>query len=63
MAWVVLIFLLLVFAVILAGLMYAAFTGKGEGWLKIGLLLFDGLVGTCIVRVVFFIFSSKSLPS
>jgi hypothetical protein len=63
MAWVVLIFLLVVFSIILAGLLYAAFTGKGEPWIKIGLVLFDGLVGTCIVRIVFFLFSNKAIKT
>ena len=60
MAWVVLIFLLLVFTVILVGLLYAAFAEKGEAWIKIAFALLDGLVGTCITRIVFFLFSTKA---
>lgn len=56
MAWVALIFMLIVFATVLAALLYAAFSGKGEAWLKIGLLLLDGLVGWVVKRIVSYLF-------
>jgi crotonobetainyl-CoA:carnitine CoA-transferase CaiB-like acyl-CoA transferase len=56
MAWIAFGFLLAVFAIILAALLYAAFTGKGEAWLKVGMLLLDGLVGWCLKQVISYLF-------
>ncbi len=61
MAWVALIILFVFFAAVLTGLMYAAFSGKGAEWFKIGLAVLDGLLGTCIVRVVFFLFPRRAV--
>ena len=56
MAWVVLCFLLVVFTLILAGFAYAAFFGKAERLIQIGFALLDGIVGTCITRIVWYLF-------
>ena len=56
MAWIMFWFLLFVFAVILAGLIYAALTGKAELWIKIAFPLLDGLVGASITRIVWYLF-------
>jgi hypothetical protein len=61
MAWVALIFLFSAFAAVLAGLLYAAFSGKGEQWLKVGLLVMDGLLGTCLTRIVFYLFPRRAV--
>lgn len=56
MAWVALVFMLIVFATVLGALLYAAFSGKGAAWLKVGLLLLDGLVGWVVKRIVSYLF-------
>ncbi len=61
MAWVVLIVLFFFFGVVLAGLMYSAFSGYGERWLKVGLAVLDGLLGTCITRIVFYLFPRRAV--
>lgn len=61
MAWVALIILFFFFAVVLAALIYAAFSGKGEDWLKVGLTVLDGLLGTCILRIVFYLFPKRAV--
>lgn len=60
MAWVALIFMFFVFAVVLAALLVSAFTGKGEAWLKIGLLLLDGIVGWGIKRILTYLFPTPT---
>lgn len=60
MAWVALIFMFTVFAVVIAALLVAAFTGKGEAWLKIGLLLLDGIVGWGIKRILTYLFPTPA---
>ena len=56
MAWFVLLFLFAAFAVVLVALLYAAFSGQGKAWLTVGFTVIDGLLGTCITRIVFFLF-------
>lgn len=56
MAWIAFFFLLAVFTTILVALLYAAFTGKGEAWLKVGMLLLDGLVGWWVKQVISYLF-------
>lgn len=60
MAWVALVFMFFVFAVVLAALLISAFTGKGEAWLKIGLLLLDGIVGWGIKRILTYLFPTPT---
>lgn len=60
MAWVALIFMFIVFAVVLAALLISAFTGKGEAWLKIGLLLLDGIIGWGIKRILTYLFPTPT---
>ena len=61
MAWYMFWFLLFVFTVILGALLYAAFTGQGEAWFKIGLFLLDGVVGWSIKALVYYLFPSDAL--
>jgi hypothetical protein len=61
MAWVSLVFAFTAFSVCLAGLLYSAFSGKGEAWLRVGLLVIDGLLGTCITRVFFYLFPRRAV--
>jgi len=49
-------FLLLVFAVILSMLLYLTISGKGDIGTRIGLLLFDGIIGVNIRQIVSFLF-------
>src|SRR5205809_1999852 len=62
MAWFALIFMFAAFAVVLIALLYAAFSGKGEAWLKIGLLLLDGLVGWGIKQILSYLFPTPVPP-
>jgi len=55
-------FLLVVFTLILAGLAYAAFWGKAESWIKIAFALLDGIVGTSITRIVWYLFPTIRRP-
>ena len=51
-------YLLIVFTGILAGFVYVAFWGKSEAWIKIGFALLDGIVGTSLTRVVWYLFKN-----
>jgi len=54
MAWIMFWFLLAVFAVLLASLIYSAFWKRGEAWIAFALL--DGIVGWSIKRIVSYLF-------
>ena len=56
MAWIVLIFILVVIAGTLIGVAYSAYTGHGSAWINIGILLLDGLLGWCLKQVVSYLF-------
>ncbi len=56
MAWIMFWFLLAVFTVVLAALMYAVFSGKGQTWIRVALVLLDGIVGWSIKSIVSYLF-------
>ncbi len=62
MAWIIFWFLLVVFTIILAGLIYVAFWSKAESWIKIAFALLDGIVGTSITRIVWYLFPTMGRP-
>lgn len=61
MAWVALVVGLLLFTVCLAGLLVTAYSGKGEAWLKIGVAVMNGVLGTCVMRVYFYLFPKRAV--
>lgn len=61
MAWVALIVGLLLFAVCLAGLLVTAYSGKGEAWLKVGVAVMNGVLGTCVTRAYFYLFPKRAV--
>jgi hypothetical protein len=56
MAWIVLIFILIVIIGTLIGVAYSAYTGRGPNWINIGMLLIDGLLGWCLKQIVSYLF-------
>lgn len=56
MAWIMFWFLLGLFTLVLLALIYAVFSGKGETWVRVALVVLDGIVGWSIKRIVSYLF-------
>jgi hypothetical protein len=56
MAWTALCWILAVFTVLLAVIVYSLFSGRGEAWFKAVMAVLDGILGLCLRRVYAYLF-------
>ena len=60
MSWVMFWFSLLIFIVILSALFYSMLANKGDVWTRIVLALLNGIVGSNVRQMVFFLFTASA---